>query len=173
MAEISLQGPRVGALVCQRVATGMAQHVRMHLKGHSGLNACPLDQLSQASNRERCTAFAHENKRRLRLTLECSQRSKFIAKQGMCAGTPPLARRRCSVAVSNSTSDHWRPQSSDALRPCRKVINSIVLSRCPHRLPLAASISFSTSRSVKCSLGLNSALGRRRNDCPFHCCWRD
>ena len=30
------------------------------------------------------------------------------------------------------------------------------------RLPLAASISFSTSRSVRCSRGLNSAFGRRR-----------
>ena len=36
-----------------------------------------------------------------------------------------------------------------------------MLSRCPQRLPLAASINFSTSRWVKCSRGLNSALGRR------------
>ena len=37
-----------------------------------------------------------------------------------------------------------------------------MLSRCPERLPLAASISFPTSRSVRCSRGLNSAFGRRR-----------
>src|SRR5262249_35310401 len=62
---------------------------------------------------------------------------------------------------ANSTSDHCRPQSSEARRPCRKAIRSIVLSRWPQRLPLAAWISFSTSRSVRCSRGRSSLLGRR------------
>jgi hypothetical protein len=37
-----------------------------------------------------------------------------------------------------------------------------VESRCPWRLALAASISRSTSRSVRCSRVRNSAFGRRR-----------
>ena len=37
----------------------------------------------------------------------------------------------------------------------------MVESRWPQRLPLVASISFSTSRSVRCSRGRSSALGRR------------
>src|SRR5262245_28329422 len=32
---------------------------------------------------------------------------------------PPLALRRCRVPDANSTSDHCRPQSSEARRPCR------------------------------------------------------
>src|SRR5262249_41089630 len=72
---------------------------------------------------------------------------------------PPLARRRCKLPVSNSTSDHCRPQTSPALRPCLKVSRIIVLSRWPQRLRLAVSMSFSTSRSVRCSRGRSSALG--------------
>src|SRR5262249_26406242 len=74
---------------------------------------------------------------------------------------PPLALRRCRVPDANSTSDHCRLQISDARRPCRNAIRSIVLSRWPERLPLAVWISFSTSRSVRCSRGRSSLLGRR------------
>src|SRR5260370_36562869 len=48
----------------------------------------------------------------------------------------------------------------EARRPCRKAIRIMVASRWPQRLPLAAAISFSTSRSVRCSRGRMSALGR-------------
>ena len=57
---------------------------------------------------------------------------------------------------------HCSSHSSLARKPCRKQISSMVASRCPYRLPLAAAISFSTSRSVKCSRGRNSLLERRR-----------
>jgi hypothetical protein len=55
MAKVRLKRSSVGAFVRQRKATGVAQHVRMQFEGHSGLNACPLDQLSKASDRERRT----------------------------------------------------------------------------------------------------------------------
>jgi hypothetical protein len=74
---------------------------------------------------------------------------------------PPLARRRCSVPVSNSMSDHCRPHNSEARKPCRKATRIIVASRWPHRLRFAASISFSTSRSVRCSRGRIWVFGRR------------
>jgi hypothetical protein len=41
-------------------------------------------------------------------------------KRGCVADSPPLARRTCIVAVSNSIDDHCRAQSSDTRRPCRK-----------------------------------------------------
>ena len=57
MAEISLQGPSVGALVRQRVARAVTQHVRMHLEGKFGLDSGPLDQLGKANGRKRRTAL--------------------------------------------------------------------------------------------------------------------
>ena len=48
MAQVRLQCPGVGAPVRERVARGMAQHVRMHLEGHFGFDPGALDQLLQA-----------------------------------------------------------------------------------------------------------------------------
>ena len=48
MAQVRLQCPSVGAPVRQRVARGMAQHVRMHLEGHLGRDAGAFDELLQA-----------------------------------------------------------------------------------------------------------------------------
>lgn len=47
-------------------------------------------------------------------------------------------------------------------------MSTIVASRCPHRLFLAASISLSTSRSVRCSRVLYSALVFRRGCATVH-----
>ena len=56
MAQIRLQRPGVGALVRQRVARGMAQHVRMDLKGHLG-RAATAGRLIQTTPRGRfCVA---------------------------------------------------------------------------------------------------------------------
>ena len=62
MAEIGLQGPGVGALVRQCVARGVAQHVRMHLERHPGLDPGPLDHLLQARHSERRPPLADEDK---------------------------------------------------------------------------------------------------------------
>ena len=50
MAEVGLQRPGVGALVRQRVARGMAQHVRMDLERQLGLDPDALDHLLQAGH---------------------------------------------------------------------------------------------------------------------------
>jgi len=52
VTEISLQRSGIGPLVCQRIAGRMSEHVRMALERQFGLDACPLDQLGQASGRE-------------------------------------------------------------------------------------------------------------------------
>jgi hypothetical protein len=43
-----LQRAGIGSLVCQRVAAGVLQHVRMNLEGYLGFNASPFD-LSSAT----------------------------------------------------------------------------------------------------------------------------
>ena len=90
MAEVRLQRPRVGALVRQCVARGVAQHVRMHLEGQLGLDPDPLDHLLQAGHGEGRPPLADEDEGRLGVPLERPQRSHFIAQQRMRAGLPAL-----------------------------------------------------------------------------------
>jgi hypothetical protein len=52
MAQIRLQRPGVSTLVRQRVARGVSEHVRMHLKRHFGLDPDALDHLLQAGHGE-------------------------------------------------------------------------------------------------------------------------
>ena len=79
MAEVRLQRAGVGALVRQRVARGMAQHVWMHLEGHLGLDPDPLDHLLQSGHGEGRPALAHEDEGRLGIAFQRSQCSHFIA----------------------------------------------------------------------------------------------
>jgi len=161
MTKVGLQRSGICSLICQRKARRMSEHVRMHLERQLGLDPCTLDQLLQASNRERRTTLADEDEGRLGLTLQGPQSSQLIAQQRM--------RCRCSALgsaqVESTTLElHIAPlqaHSSLALRPCLNVRRIMVESRWGQRLPLVASMSFSTSRSVRCSLGLSSALGRR------------
>jgi len=50
MTKVRLQRARIGALVRQDKAGGMAQHVWMHLEADLGLDAGALDQLGQTSD---------------------------------------------------------------------------------------------------------------------------
>ena len=90
MAEVRLQRPGVGALVRQRVARGMAQHVRMHLEGHLGLDPGALDHLLQAGHGEGRAPLADEDEGRLGVALQRPQCPQFIAQQRMGAGLPAL-----------------------------------------------------------------------------------
>ena len=74
MAEVRLQRPGVGALVGQSVARGMAQHVRVDLKGHLGLDPGPLDHLLQTGNGEGRSPLADEDEGRLGLAFQRPQR---------------------------------------------------------------------------------------------------
>jgi hypothetical protein len=98
MTEPPLDGPGVVALVGERVAASMAQHVSMNREGYLGLDASPLDHLGQAGNRERGTALAYEDKGRLGLTLQNPQRPEFIAKQWMRGGCSALGSAQMQVA---------------------------------------------------------------------------
>src|SRR6476660_9305107 len=79
VTQVSLQRAGIRSLVCQLVAAGVSQHVRMNLEGYLGFNASPFDQLRQARNREWRPALGHEDKGRLGLTLQNPQRPLFVA----------------------------------------------------------------------------------------------
>jgi hypothetical protein len=126
MAQVRLQCPSVGGPVRQRVARGMAQHVRMHLEGH--LAAIP------ARSTNFCKPDTVKGAPRSLTNMKGDSASRLSARNarssspsnGCVLVCPPLALRRCRVPDANSTS--W-PQSSEARRPCRKASRSIVLSR--------------------------------------------
>ena len=90
MAEVRLQRPGVGALVRQRVARGVAQHVRMHFEWHLGLDPDALDHLLQAGYGEGRAALAGEDEGRLGVPLERPQCPHFIAQQWVRAGLSAL-----------------------------------------------------------------------------------
>ena len=85
MAEIGLQRPRIVALVGQRKATGVAQHVRMGRKAELGLDTSALHHARKACRRERRPPLAGEHERRLGilLPLQLAQGPHFIADNGM------------------------------------------------------------------------------------------
>ena len=85
VAEVSLQRPRIVALVGQRKATGVAQHVRMSRKAQLGLDASALLHARKACRRERRPPLAGEHKRRLGilLPLQLAQGPHFVAGNGM------------------------------------------------------------------------------------------
>jgi hypothetical protein len=159
MPEIGLQGAGVVALVGQRKAAGVAQHVRVDLERDPGFDAGPFH-----------PAVVNGPARSLVKTNgdlgACSRRSLRSARSsspmiGWVLGVPRLTRRTCRVAVAKSIWSHRRSVSSDALRPCRHATRIMVLSRWPQRLRFAASVSWPTSASVRCSRLRISALGRR------------
>jgi hypothetical protein len=114
----------------------MAQHVRRSLTKTKGdLGSC-----------SRCNRRNARNSRPV---------------NGCVAGVPCLTLRTCRIALSRSICSQRRSTSSNARRPCLKAIRSIVESRCPQRLSLAASISRWTSASVRYSRVRRSLLRRR------------
>jgi hypothetical protein len=80
MAEPSLDRPGVVALVGQRVAAGVAQHVGMGLDLKLGASRRALDHPGKAGRGERRSAFADEDEgRRRALSLEPAKRSQLVA----------------------------------------------------------------------------------------------
>ena len=81
VAEVSLQRPGIVALVGQRKATGVAQHVRMSRKAQLGLDTSALHHARKACRRERRAPLAGEYERRLGilLPLQLAQGPHFIA----------------------------------------------------------------------------------------------
>ena len=102
-------------------------------------------------------------------------RRDLIPEQRVCAGSATLGAPQVQGGTLEfnigplQAADLRRLASRAGRRP-----GATALSRWPQRLRLAASMSFSTSRSVRCSRGRRSVLGRRLGvTVRFCCCWRD
>src|SRR6516225_1827944 len=91
VAEICLQSPGVDALVRQRVATRMPEHVRMRLEAELGLLSRAFDHPGKTRCGEGRVAFRCEHEGRFGLLLlkpaECPQ---FVATDRVCAWHPLL-----------------------------------------------------------------------------------
>jgi hypothetical protein len=98
VSEIGLQSPGIDALVGQCIAAGVAQHVSMNREGQFGFNASPLDQFSQASDRERRTALRNKDKGRLGFALQSPQRSQLIAQQWVSGRCPAFGSTEVQAA---------------------------------------------------------------------------
>ena len=81
MAEIGLQGSRIMPSIRQRKATGMSQHVWMHLQPDVRSLASALNHASKPCNGEWCAPLRqeYECRRRILFTLQLPQRSQLIA----------------------------------------------------------------------------------------------
>jgi hypothetical protein len=69
VAEVSLQGPGIVALVRQGEPARMTEHVGMCLEPEPSLHPCPIQHSSEAGRRERTTTFAGEDEGALGLLL--------------------------------------------------------------------------------------------------------
>ena len=61
VTKVSLKRSRVVALIGERVAAGVPQHVGMGLEGQLGCDTRPLDHPSEASRREWRTTLGREH----------------------------------------------------------------------------------------------------------------
>lgn len=98
MPEIGLQRSCVCPLIGQSKARRMTQHVWVDLEGQLGLDACTLDKLLQAGNRERRATLRHEDEGRLGLAVQGSQSSQFITQQRMRCCCPALGSTQVQIA---------------------------------------------------------------------------
>jgi hypothetical protein len=104
MAEPSLDRPGVVALVGERVAAGVAEHVWMRLQFEARGDGSAFDHPGKAGGREWRAALADEDEGRTRPTCSCAGR------QGDCATAAQsrsgrLARRQ---PQGRSRLDRWR-----------------------------------------------------------------
>jgi len=85
MAQVGLQCPRIVALVGQREAAGMPQHMRMSLEAQPGSDAGALDKPCEAGSAEGRTTLGCEDERRLRflLTLQPARYPQLVAENWM------------------------------------------------------------------------------------------
>jgi hypothetical protein len=97
VAEVSLQQPRIVALVGRRKTTGVAQHVRMSWKAQLGLDTSVLHHARKACRRERRPPLTGEHEWRLGIliSLQPAQGPHFIADNGPVQ-QPPSALLVCT-----------------------------------------------------------------------------
>jgi hypothetical protein len=89
VAEVSLQRPRVVALIGQRVTACVPEHVGVRLEPELRLSASAFDHPGKASGCERGSSFRGEEVGRLwlLLALEPSKGAEFVAEDRMRAGS--------------------------------------------------------------------------------------
>jgi hypothetical protein len=160
MSQVVRQRPSIMSVVRELVASAMPKHMWMHRERKLCCNACSLDHPQEPRCRYRSSGFCDEYVRAHAL------QGRNARSSGPCNGCtlsyPPLALFTCSRPCLRSICDQRSWQSSCALSPCRYASKIAALSRSPFRPRLlAASISRSTSASVRYSLGRYSALGLR------------
>src|SRR6516225_11092521 len=85
--QVSLQGSCVVPFVCQRVATGMPEHVRVELEPKLRLDPCALNHAGEPCRRKGRPALRgeHEGRLGLLLALQPSQSPQFVPKNWMRA----------------------------------------------------------------------------------------
>ena len=127
VAEIGLQRSGIDALIGQRVAAGMPEHMWVDLEADLGFVAGAGEQLGEAGRGERSTPLRGKDEGRRRLALQLSQRPQFIAEErmrGFLAALGPahmhraglkrdrrplqIAELRHSQAVPEADQDHGR-----------------------------------------------------------------
>jgi hypothetical protein len=83
-----LQRSRVVSLVCERITTGVPQHVRMRFKAELGLAPRPFDHACEPGGAEGCAALRceYEGRPRLLLTLEPPECPQLVPKDWVGAG---------------------------------------------------------------------------------------
>jgi hypothetical protein len=65
MPQVSLQGPRIDAVIRKLVAAGVAQHMGVRFDAEIRHDGCPLDHAREARRRERRAALRREYEGRL------------------------------------------------------------------------------------------------------------
>ena len=85
-----MQGARIVALVGQREAAGVPQHMRMSLEAEPGSLAGALDMRAKPAVVNGAAALGGEHERRLGilLALQPAQRPQLVAEIGCVAGVP-------------------------------------------------------------------------------------
>src|SRR5262249_38377147 len=117
MPQIMLDRPRVLPVVCQLVAGGVAQHVRMDRELDAGLAAGSTDDLAHRIGAERRLALAHEYVGGVRVSpLQSAQGAQFRPAQGVDRGDPCFRRVTCSSPWCRSTWSQRRLTNSDTRR---------------------------------------------------------
>ena len=173
MAQVRLQRPRVGALVRQHVARSMAQHVRMHLEGHLGLDPGPLDHLLQAGHCEGRAPLADEDEGRLGSRFSARSARSSSPSNGWVPVDPPLARAgagcrfrtlRRSTAIRTALTPAGRAGSRSGSWRCR-----CCRGGCPWRPRSASRLRARSDAHAALIQRSDAAAG---SNCPFYCCRR-
>jgi hypothetical protein len=122
--------PGVVPLVGQRVAAGMAQHVRVRFDLQAGAGGRALDRPGEAGRGEGRSPLADENEgRRRALPLEPAQRPQLVALDRVGARGTVLDPTDVQDRTDEVDLVPTQAQTSDARGPCRKARRIIVASR--------------------------------------------